>query len=94
MADKVVPYAGGQGEGGMLPPIAAWVDWWTQRNNCTAAIQQVTYNGVVRHVSWTCGGQDGIVQHYEVESLGMCGDILLPFAFSLIFFSSWRRTHN
>ncbi|KAL6154318.1 hypothetical protein ACJQWK_01611 [Exserohilum turcicum] len=56
----------------MLPPIAAWVDWWTQRNNCTAAIQQVTYNGVVRHVSWTCGGQDGIVQHYEVESLGHC----------------------
>jgi poly(3-hydroxybutyrate) depolymerase len=71
-ADSTVKYAGGQGDGGLLPPIPDWLDWWAQRNGCTTKKEESIVDGKVEHLSWTCGGKDGFLQHYKVEGLGHC----------------------
>lgn len=43
---------------------------WTQRNNCTGKTEHKTHDGDVHHTSWTCGGINGLVEHYKVDSLG------------------------
>ncbi|KAF2741875.1 carbohydrate esterase family 1 protein [Sporormia fimetaria CBS 119925] len=71
-SDRTVKYAGGQGDGGPLPPVSDWVNWWAQRNGCTSKTESTTHGGDVHHSSWTCGGKKGVVQHYKVDSLGHC----------------------
>jgi hypothetical protein len=79
-ADKVVPYAGGQGEGGKLPAIPHWLNWWAHRNKCTGKTVQYMFGGEVCHESWSCGGKAGLLQHYKVKSLGKW-TLLLLFSF-------------
>jgi poly(3-hydroxybutyrate) depolymerase len=68
--DKTVPYAGGQGEGGPEPPIRDWLHYWVKRNSCSGLKQEDSFNGVVHHLSWSCGGIDGALQHYKVDDMG------------------------
>ncbi|KAF2729557.1 carbohydrate esterase family 1 protein [Polyplosphaeria fusca] len=71
-ADKTVFYEGGKGEGGPLPSIPFWLDAWAQRNECTDKIEETVANGDVHHLSWTCSGVEGLLQHYKVDDMGHC----------------------
>jgi hypothetical protein len=46
------------------------LDWWAQRNACGDKTEEVIQNGDVHHLSWSCGGIDGLLQHYKVDSMG------------------------
>lgn len=70
VVDSTVKYTGGQGEGGPQPGIAEWVGWWAERNNCSGKKEDELVDGSVHRVSWTCGGVQGLVQHYRVDELG------------------------
>jgi poly(3-hydroxybutyrate) depolymerase len=79
-ADTTVKYDGGQGDGGPEPGIADWVGWWAQRNGCEGSKEEDLVDGSVHHISWTCGGVQGLVQHYRIDGLGESfGDVLLCF---------------
>ncbi|KAK8143738.1 hypothetical protein G3M48_006826 [Beauveria asiatica] len=68
-ADESVRYDGGPGEGGIEPSIPNWLKRWAERNECdTPNKQQDLYNGQVHHLSWTCKGQEGVLQHYKTDS--------------------------
>ncbi|KAH7397384.1 Alpha/Beta hydrolase protein [Pyrenochaeta sp. MPI-SDFR-AT-0127] len=69
-ADVTVKYEGGKGDGGQLPSISNWLEWWVQRNACSSKTEKTLNDGKVHHYSWTCGGQEGALQHYKVEDLG------------------------
>jgi poly(3-hydroxybutyrate) depolymerase len=69
-ADQTVNYKGGKGDGGPLPSIESWVEWWAQRNKCSSKSEETLVSGKVVHQSWTCGGKVGLLQHYKVEDLG------------------------
>ncbi|ORY17494.1 carbohydrate esterase family 1 protein [Clohesyomyces aquaticus] len=70
--DKTVLYVGGQGEGGLEPPISDWLDWWSVRNGCSNKTEETLFNGDVHHSSLTCGGVVGLLQHYNVDDMGHC----------------------
>jgi poly(3-hydroxybutyrate) depolymerase len=77
-SDKTVKYVGGEGDGGPQPPIESWLEWWAQRNGCSDKTEETTNDGDVHHVSWSCGGVEGVLQHYRVDSMGkylhaLCG---------------------
>src|SRR6186713_606839 len=46
------------------------LDSWVQRNGCTNRQQEDTFDGKVHHISWTCNGQQGALQHYKVDDMG------------------------
>ncbi|KAH7105592.1 carbohydrate esterase family 1 protein, partial [Auriculariales sp. MPI-PUGE-AT-0066] len=70
-SDKSVAYAGGQGSGGVLPNISAWLGSWAQRNGCASAARVDDSNeGQVHHFSWTCQGIEGAMEHYLVDTMG------------------------
>lgn len=71
-ADKTVKYEGGQGDGGMLPPISSWLDWWAQRKQCESPTSEVIADGKVQHLSWKCGQGETSLEHYFVQDLGHC----------------------
>ncbi|TQV94358.1 hypothetical protein V2A60_002608 [Cordyceps javanica] len=67
-ADESVRYDGGQGEGGVEPSIPNWLSRWASRNQCeTPYKQEDLYDGDVHHLSWTCKGQEGVLQHYKTD---------------------------
>ncbi|KAK8043932.1 hypothetical protein PG994_012770 [Apiospora phragmitis] len=69
-ADESVFYDGGQGEGGYEPPIADWLSWWAERNGCqTPPDQQDSFNDTVHHLTWTCRGAQGVLQHYKIDTM-------------------------
>ncbi|KAH8897519.1 alpha/beta-hydrolase [Thozetella sp. PMI_491] len=69
-ADTSVPYEGGQGEGGREPPISTWLDYWAERNACDEPpTDDVSFDGDVHHLTWTCQGQQGALQHYKVTDM-------------------------
>jgi poly(3-hydroxybutyrate) depolymerase len=70
-ADKTVQYTGGQGDGGPQPRIAEWVGWWATRNNCSDKRVEDLADQSAHHVSWTCGGVQGALQHYRIDKLGL-----------------------
>ncbi|KAJ9256118.1 CAZyme family CE1 [Paecilomyces variotii] len=69
-SDKSVYYNGGQGEGGLLPPIPVWLGFWQQRNGCTSNTTYNSDNGNVHHTVWTCKGISGTLQHWKVDKNG------------------------
>ncbi|KAF1953022.1 alpha/beta-hydrolase [Byssothecium circinans] len=71
-ADSTVKYGGGQGDGGPQPPIASWLEWWAERNACSQKKEESIADGKVTALKWTCGGTEGVLQHYRVEGLGHC----------------------
>ncbi|KAI5867258.1 carbohydrate esterase family 1 protein [Durotheca rogersii] len=74
-ADASVRYAGGAGEGGALPPVAEWLARWAARNACgdgAPASVDLSFGGKVRRERWTCGGAEGVVEHWRVEDMGHC----------------------
>ncbi|KAF2635584.1 alpha/beta-hydrolase [Massarina eburnea CBS 473.64] len=70
--DATVKYEGGQGDGGLEPPIPSWLDWWAERNGCGEKSEETLVEGKVLHLSWACGDREGVVQHYRVGELGHC----------------------
>lgn len=69
-SDTTVSYFGGKGEGGQLPAIPFWVDWWGERNKCVNRTETWLFNNTVDHTTFTCNGQNGLVQSYVVVDLG------------------------
>lgn len=70
--DETVFYDGGQGEGGVLPAIPTWLGYWADRNECVGGNTTAESDGgEVQHVSWTCGGVEGVLQHWKVDQGGM-----------------------
>ncbi|KAK8021913.1 alpha/beta-hydrolase [Apiospora arundinis] len=69
-ADESVHYDGGQGEGGYEPPITDWLSWWAERNGCqTPPEQQDSFNNTIHHLTWTCRGVRGVLQHYKADPM-------------------------
>ncbi|CAG9957237.1 unnamed protein product [Clonostachys rosea f. rosea IK726] len=72
-ADTSVAYNGGVGEGGINPAIPAWLDRWAERNQCDKPNSQSDlYGGDVHHLSWTCKGVAGALQHYKTDDQKHC----------------------
>lgn len=69
--DGSVSYTGGEGSGGLLPPISDWLGWWAERSGCTDEKIEDSFEGDVHHSTWTCGdGVEGLLQHWKVDSMG------------------------
>lgn len=62
------------GAGGTTPPIPDWLDRWGQRNGCAPGAGQKDFptqdNGKLNITSYTCKGQQNIVQGYWIEGMG------------------------
>ncbi|KAI2615886.1 carbohydrate esterase family 1 protein [Hypoxylon sp. NC1633] len=75
-SDASVHYNGGAGEGGSEPDIATWLGWWAQRNGCGdgdgGKKVEDSFGGDVHHMTWTCGGVEGVLQHWKVDDMGHC----------------------
>lgn len=53
---------------------------WAQRNQCDEPYQQEDlFDNDVHHLSWTCGGQEGVIQHYKTDDQSMSHHFLLQF---------------
>ncbi len=69
--DRDVPYAGGEGSCGALPPVPDWLSWWAERSDCADREAEDSFGGDVHHSIWTCGdGAEGLLQHWKVDSMG------------------------
>ncbi|KAJ7150085.1 carbohydrate esterase family 1 protein [Mycena crocata] len=71
-ADPDVPYAGGQGQGGVEPAITNWLSWWAQRNKCAGNTTESLFDDDVQHSVWTCDGIEGALQHWKVDDMKHC----------------------
>lgn len=72
-ADKVIPYAGGSGRGGILPNINDWVSWWGERNCGAGAVPHNSGNLFgYDTTTYSCNGWQNVVEHYQVFNLGHC----------------------
>ncbi|KAK2608945.1 hypothetical protein QQS21_002521 [Conoideocrella luteorostrata] len=72
-SDADVKYGGGEGEGGVEPSIPNWLGRWAQRNSCEKCAHQADlFEGDVHHFSWTCSGQQGVLQHYKTDDQKHC----------------------
>lgn len=59
--------------------IQSRLDRWADRNKCNKPYQQQDlFGGDVHHLSYTCGGVQGVVQHYKTDSQSM-----LPYLFTI-----------
>ncbi|EON97591.1 putative ferulic acid esterase protein [Phaeoacremonium minimum UCRPA7] len=69
-SDASVLYDGGQGEGGYEPPIPTWLGYWADRNGCQSPpSNDSSFNDDVHHLTWTCQGLYGALQHYKVDDM-------------------------
>jgi len=46
------------------------LDYWVKRNGCSDRTQEDSFEGDVHHISWTCGGKAGALQHWKVDDMG------------------------
>jgi poly(3-hydroxybutyrate) depolymerase len=73
--DATIPYCGDpSGNGGALPNITQWGEWWGQRDGCDPVNdrQQTGDLGGYDITSYSCKGLDNVFQHYQVYDLGHC----------------------
>ncbi|KAI8818295.1 putative ferulic acid esterase [Fimicolochytrium jonesii] len=73
LADKTIPYAGGEHKGVDLPSVLDWTARWAARGGCHAQpVVETLFDGNVKHYSWTCPAANGTlaVQHYAIAGLG------------------------
>ncbi|KAL1849172.1 hypothetical protein VTK73DRAFT_9931 [Phialemonium thermophilum] len=69
-SDASVLYDGGQGEGGYEPPIPTWLGYWAERNGCqNPPSNESSFDDDVHHLTWTCRGVYGALQHYKVDDM-------------------------
>ncbi|KAB8342741.1 hypothetical protein FH972_022339 [Carpinus fangiana] len=72
-ADTTISYDGGEGYGGALPAIPAWLNAWGVRDGCAdqAVVNTDQGNGVTVS-EYSCNGVNNIVTGYKIEGLGHC----------------------
>ena len=73
-ADDTIPYEGGKGKNpphGSLPEIPDWLDSWAVLAGCPKPPQRTEQHdqGYI-YLSYSCGGVDSIVSHYNISNLG------------------------
>ncbi|KJZ74783.1 hypothetical protein HIM_05900 [Hirsutella minnesotensis 3608] len=68
-ADKTIPYEGGDGRGGRVPPIPDWVSRWAKRNKCSTSTTKDLPGGV-HDIQWKCEGGNGLVRHIKMDGQG------------------------
>ncbi|CAI7582882.1 unnamed protein product [Penicillium bialowiezense] len=74
--DTTAPIDGNTKSSPKLPVIDFLQDW-AAHNGCGdqakwASNETIYENPLVKHVSWNCGGKEGIVQHHREEENGHC----------------------
>lgn len=73
--DTTIPYDGTpDGNGGPLPNITQWVEWWGQRDGCDpiADRKETGDLGGYNVTTYSCEGLQDVVTHYQVFQLGHC----------------------
>ena len=74
--DTTVPYDGKNGSDDLHSeyPVFEFVQAWAERNNCSngapASHVEDLFGDKVKRFSWTCGGNEDVVQHYQENDLG------------------------
>ena len=70
--DTTVFYTGGHGNGGPLPSIPSWLEWWALRNGCKdpAAEKTTTDEDGYQYITYSCDGSEDVVRHYKILELG------------------------
>ncbi|KAL8688276.1 MAG: hypothetical protein Q9218_005773 [Villophora microphyllina] len=72
-ADKQIPYFGGESDHGPVPNVPNWLAAWARRNGCLDPVSNAEHEKVFqgyKHESYSCGGVQDIVQHYNITGLG------------------------
>ena len=73
--DGTVPYAvENESHGGTTPAIPNLLSWWAQRNGCAVddkgtSVFPSQYGGQLNHTTWSCDGNDEIVQGYWIKDM-------------------------
>lgn len=72
--DATIPYHPTEpGSGGPLPDISEWVSWWGERTCGADASPNFSGDlGGYNTTSYSCGGCEDVVKHYQVFDLGHC----------------------
>lgn len=66
--DDVIPYEGGDGEGGQLPALPDWLSRWAARNDCGERVHtELPYD--VLEQSWECNGIE-MLRHLRMNGRG------------------------
>lgn len=71
-ADTTIPYSGGPRRGATLPTIPDYLASWATRNGCPQGQQNTTtyeYQNNVQISSWSCNGNQDIVQGYLINGM-------------------------
>lgn len=58
--------------GKKTPNLDNWVGWWGERDGCAASDRSYTDENGYQLQTYTCGGQEDVVQHFKVAGLGHC----------------------
>lgn len=74
-ADKTIPYFGGRSAHGDVPSVVGWMERWARRDGCGEPVSRFEKEegfeeGGYKRESWSCGGVEGVVQHYNISKLG------------------------
>ena len=72
--DHVIYYQGEARQGGTLPNITQWVEWWGQRDGCDPIADRTVNGDFMGYdvTSYSCGKYQNVVQHYQVFDLDHC----------------------
>jgi poly(3-hydroxybutyrate) depolymerase len=71
--DHIIPYDGGEGNGGHLPNITEWVSWWGQRTCGAKAKTRCSENPDGYNTTGiSCGDDRNVILHYELSHTGHC----------------------
>ncbi|CAK1356994.1 hypothetical protein CB0940_11838 [Cercospora beticola] len=86
--DQTIPYHPTKdGSGGPLPDVGKWVSWWGQRTCGSNAKAKYSKDlGGYNTTTYSCGGRNEVVKHYQIFELGHCW----PNAFS----NNWDASDN
>ena len=104
--DTIIPYDGGEGKGGDLPDISAWIHWWGERDCGDGVTANITKFTGYNRTTYSCAGLNDIVVHYNVFDLGhcwpcssgqnydACPDTVLNYTPDVLnFFAAWNLTN-
>lgn len=55
-----------------MPSVPGWVERWARRDGCGEGEgeREVVFEEGYKRESWSCGGVEGVVVHYNISGLG------------------------